>query len=148
MTPFQIEHVQTTWRAVVPIASQAADLFYDRLFALDERLQPLFPDDLTEQKKKLMGMIGRVVAELGDVSSVMPAVQELGRRHAGYGVKDEDYATVGAALIWTLEQGLGRPLLPRSKTAGWRRTRCCRRSCARPRGLALGMERLIGPADG
>jgi hemoglobin-like flavoprotein len=115
MTPFQIEHVQTTWRAVVPIASQAADLFYDRLFTLDERLQPLFPDDLTEQKKKLMAMIGRVVASLSDLPNIVPAVQELGRRHAGYGVKDDDYATVGAALIWTLEQGLGTAFTPEVK---------------------------------
>ena len=115
MTPYQVEHVQRTWRAVVPIAGQAADLFYDRLFELDHRLEPLFPDDLSQQKKKLMAMIGRVVAELGDVSSVVPAAQELGRRHAGYGVRDEDYATVGAALIWTLEQGLGAAFTPEVK---------------------------------
>lgn len=110
MTPEQIEHVQTSWRAVVPIADKAADLFYDRLFVLDEGLRPLFADDLAEQKKKLLAMLGRVVSMLRDTAGLVPAVQELGRRHVGYGVKDEDYATVGSALLWTLEQGLG---------AGW-----------------------------
>jgi hemoglobin-like flavoprotein len=108
----QIEAVQTTWRAVLPIADKAADLFYDRLFALDERLRGLFPEDLSEQKKKLMSMIGRVVTALRDVNGIVPAVQELGRRHVGYGVKDEDYATVGAALLWTLEHGLGDAWTP------------------------------------
>jgi hemoglobin-like flavoprotein len=107
MTPEQIESVQTSWRAVVPIAGQAADLFYDRLFTLDPKLRPLFPEDLSEQKKKLMSMISRVVSALRDLSSVVPAIQDLGRRHVGYGVKTEDYSTVGAALLWTLEQGLG-----------------------------------------
>jgi hemoglobin-like flavoprotein len=112
MTPEQIETVQSTWRAVVPIADQAADLFYDRLFVLDERLRSLFPDDLTDQKKKLMSMIGRVVTALRDVNSIVPAVQDLGRRHVGYGVRDEDYATVAQALLWTLEKGLGEGWTP------------------------------------
>jgi len=36
----------------------------------------------------------------------VPAVQEMGRRHVDYGVKDEHYDTVGEALIWTLGAGL------------------------------------------
>jgi nitric oxide dioxygenase len=115
MTPQQIDHVQSTWSAVVPIADTAADLFYDRLFALDGKLRPLFPDDLTEQKKKLMAMIGRVVSSLRDLGSIVPAVQDLGRRHVGYGVKDEHYATVAAALLWTLEKGLGDKFTPEVK---------------------------------
>ncbi len=107
MTPEQVQIVQDTWKAVVPIASKAADLFYDKLFLMDPGLRPLFPEDLTEQKKKLMSMIGRVVTALRDPASVVPAIQDLGRRHVGYGVRKEDYTTVGGALLWTLEQGLG-----------------------------------------
>ena len=115
MTPEQIAHVQTSWAAVVPIADQAADLFYDRLFTIDPKLRPLFPDDLSEQKKKLMSMIGRVVSALRNVDSVVPAIQDLGRRHAGYGVTDADYGTVATALLWTLEQGLGPAFTPQVK---------------------------------
>lgn len=107
MSPEQVQTVQDTWKAVVPIADKAADLFYDKLFLMDPGLRPLFPEDLTEQKKKLMSMIGRVVTALRDPSGVVPAIQDLGRKHVGYGVKKEDYTTVGGALLWTLEQGLG-----------------------------------------
>jgi hemoglobin-like flavoprotein len=107
MSPEQVQTVQDTWKAVVPIAGKAADLFYDKLFLMDPGLRPLFPEDLTEQKKKLMSMIGRVVTALRDPSGVVPAIQDLGRKHVGYGVKKEDYTTVGGALLWTLEQGLG-----------------------------------------
>lgn len=117
MTPEQIDLVQSSWRAVVPIADTAADLFYDRLFVLDPRLRPLFPEDLSEQKKKLMSMISRVVSALRDLGSVVPAIQELGRRHVGYGVRSGDYATVATALLWTLEKGLGEAFTPTVKEA-------------------------------
>lgn len=111
----QIAMIQESWRKVTPIADTAADLFYDRLFTLDGQLRPLFPEDLSEQKKKLMSMIARVVSALRDLGSLVPAVQDLGRRHGGYGVKPADYETVGAALLWTLEQGLGTAWTPEVK---------------------------------
>lgn len=107
MTPKQIELVQTTWEKCVPIADQAAALFYGKLFELDPKLKPLFTSDIKEQGKKLMTMITMAVRGLNDLGRLVPAVEELGRRHVGYGVKEEHYATVGAALLWTLEQGLG-----------------------------------------
>ena len=107
MTPDQIGTVQSTWRKVVPIADTAAGLFYDKLFELDPSLRSLFPEDLTEQKRKLMAMIGRAVAGLNQLDALVPAVQDLGRRHASYGVQEPHYATVAGALLWTLEQGLG-----------------------------------------
>ncbi|HEY0944386.1 MAG TPA: globin family protein [Opitutaceae bacterium] len=107
MTPQQKVLVQTSWEKVVPIADTAATLFYGRLFELDPALKPLFTSDITEQGKKLMQMITLAVRGLDNLEQLVPAVQQLGRRHVGYGVKDEHYATVAAALLWTLEKGLG-----------------------------------------
>lgn len=107
MTSHQVTLVQTTWEKVVPIADTAAALFYGRLFELDPALKPLFTSDIKEQGRKLMQMITVAVRGLGNLAALVPAVQELGRRHVGYGVKKEHYDTVGAALLWTLEQGLG-----------------------------------------
>jgi hemoglobin-like flavoprotein len=102
-----VQTVQGDWRAVLPIATTAASLFYDRLFELDPALRGLFKSDLGEQKKKLMQMLGAAVAGLDDLPALVPNVQALGKRHAGYGVKPEHYQTVGAALLWTLRKGLG-----------------------------------------
>lgn len=107
MTPEQKVLVQQSFTKVVPIADQAAALFYQRLFSLDPTLQPLFRGNMEEQGRKLMKMIGTAVNGLDDLDALVPAVQDLGRRHVGYGVEDNHYDTVGAALIWTLEQGLG-----------------------------------------
>lgn len=107
MSPEKIALVQSTWASVVPIADQAADLFYQRLFELDDSLKTLFPDDMTEQKKKLMQTLAVCVNGLNELGEIVPAVQSLGRRHVDYNVKPEHYETVGAALLWTLEKGLG-----------------------------------------
>ena len=107
MTPRQVELVQTTWEKCVPIADQAAALFYGKLFELDPSLKPMFKSDIKEQGKKLMQMITAAVRGLNDLGRLVPVVQDLGRRHVGYGVKDQHYDTVGTALLWTLEKGLG-----------------------------------------
>lgn len=113
----EIELVQGDWSKVEPIAEQAATLFYDRLFSIDPELKPLFKSDFAEQKKKLMQTIGVAVKGLNNLGTLVPAVQALGRRHTGYGVKPKDYDTVGAALLWTLRQGLGTGFGPENEAA-------------------------------
>ena len=107
MTPHQIKLVQTSFAQVAPIAGIAADLFYGRLFEIAPQLRRMFPENLAEQKKKLMAMLATVVNGLAKLDTLMPAVRALGKRHAGYGVYEEHFAPVGAALLWTLGQGLG-----------------------------------------
>lgn len=107
ITERELELVQADWAKVAKISEAAATLFYDRLFTLDSQLRPLFPPDLSQQKIKLMQMIGLAVAGLKRPAELLPTVQALGQRHVDYGVKPEHYDTVGAALLWTLQQGLG-----------------------------------------
>ena len=112
ITPEQKKLVQSSWSQVVPIADTAAGLFYHRLFEIDPSLRPLFTSDINEQGRKLMQMIGTAVRGLDKLDEIVPAVQALGRRHVGYGVKDEHYDTVASALLWTLEKGLGDAYTP------------------------------------
>lgn len=107
MTPEQVTLVKNSWALVAPISEQAAELFYDKLFQLDPSLKPLFTGDMKSQGKMLMSMLNTAVNSLDRLPGIVPAVQALGQRHVGYGVKDKDYATVGEALLWTLGQGLG-----------------------------------------
>ena len=121
MTPQQIDLVQTSFKKVVPIAATAADLFYDRLFEIAPEVRPMFPQDLKEQKVKLMSMLGTAVGSLHKLDTILPAVKALGERHKGYGVAAVHYAPVGAALLWTLEKGLGSDFTPEVKAA-WTET--------------------------
>lgn len=123
MTPEQVTLVQDSFKQVVPIADMAADLFYDRLFSIAPEVRPLFPSDLKEQKKKLIGMLVTAVTNLHQVETILPAVQNLGKRHVSYGVTAAHYEPVGAALLWTLEQGLGAAFTPPVKAA-WTEAYC------------------------
>ncbi len=109
--------VQDSFAAVAPNAEAAAGLFYGHLFELDPSLKALFKGDMKEQGRKLMAMLKIAVAGLDDLGKLVPAVQDLGRRHTAYGVKDEHYNTVAAALLWTLEQGLKDGFTPDVKAA-------------------------------
>ncbi len=117
MTPEDKNLVRETFALVVPIANQAAAIFYGRLFEIAPQFRPLFKGDMQEQGKKLMQMIGIAVANLDNLETVVPAVQKLGQRHVGYGVQAADYDIVGGALLWTLEQGLGDAFTPEVKQA-------------------------------
>ena len=121
MTPQQIDLVQTSFKKVVPIAATATDLFYDRLFEIAPEVRPMFPQDLKEQKVKLMSMLGTAVGSLHKLDTILSAVKALGERHKGYGVTATHYAPVGAALLWTLEKGLGPDFTPEVKAA-WTET--------------------------
>ena len=117
MTPEQAVLVKNSWAMVTPIADKAAELFYGKLFELDPALKPLFKGDMVQQGRKLMTMIDTAVNGLDKLEAIVPAVEQLGERHVAYGVKDKDYDTVGAALLWTLGAGLGDAFTPDVKVA-------------------------------
>ena len=117
MHPGQIALVQQSFAKVAPIADTAAALFYRRLFELDPTLTKLFKGDMQAQGRRLMSMIAMAVKGLDDLDTLVPLVRKLGARHTGYGVKARDYDSVGAALLWTLEQGLKTDFTPEVRAA-------------------------------
>lgn len=117
MTPETITLVKQSWANVIPIADQAASMFYNRLFEQHPEVRPLFKGDMQEQGEKLIRMIDKAVHALDDLKPLDQVIRMMGARHSGYGVSDEDYAKVGAALLWTLEQGLGDAFTPETRAA-------------------------------
>lgn len=109
--------VQESWAKVVPIADAAGKLFYANLFEADPTLKALFKGDMEQQASKLVQMISAAVGKLHQLDVLVPILEQLGQRHNGYGVKPEHYSTVGAALIKTLDQGLGPAFTPEIKSA-------------------------------
>jgi hemoglobin-like flavoprotein len=112
MTPDQVKAIQDSFAKVVPVSEQAAAVFYGRLFEIAPEVRPLFRGDIEEQGRKLMAMLAAVVNGLGNLETILPAASALAKRHIDYGVKAADYAPVGAALLWTLQRGLGAEWTP------------------------------------
>lgn len=118
LTEAQKQLVFDSWEKVKPISETAASLFYEKLFELDPEVKPMFSkSDMKEQGKKLMQMIGVAVNGLNSLDKLIPAVQDLGKRHVGYGVTAQHYDTVGTALLDTLAKGLGDDFTPDTKEA-------------------------------
>ena len=117
MTSDQAHIVQSTWRAVLPVGDTFAELFYGRLFALDPRLRRLFRDDMVEQGRNLTAMLSIAAASLAKPERISVALRHLGRRHAAYGVRPRDFATVEDALLFALEHALIDVFTPQVKAA-------------------------------
>lgn len=99
MTPEQIALIQTAFAKIQPSSEKAAQVFYAALFARDLAVRDLFVVDMKEQGRKLMSMLEWIVDGLARLDTLVPELEDLGRRHANYGVCDEHYATLHDALL-------------------------------------------------
>ena len=118
MTPDQIKLVQDSFAKVAPISDQAAIIFYNRLFEVAPSVKAMFPEDMTEQRKKLTATLAIVVNGLNNLDTILQAASALAKRHVSYGAEAAHYPVVGQALLWTLEQGLGPSWTP-EVAAAW-----------------------------
>jgi hemoglobin-like flavoprotein len=117
MNTKQIEMVQASFEMVRPIADQAAETFYQRLFEIAPHFRSMFKHDMKKQGAMLMSTLGLAVGSLNKLEAILPAVRSLGQRHAGYGVTAEHYQPVAEAFLWTLEHYLGEGFTPELKDA-------------------------------
>jgi hemoglobin-like flavoprotein len=109
--------VQTTFARLAVMPEVAGALFYERLFAANPSFRPLFKNDMRIQGVKLMTMLAMVVFNLPEPGQFLPAIRELALRHVEYGVKLADYDALREALLWTLEQALGKDYTPAVRKA-------------------------------
>src|SRR5262245_53635754 len=119
MTPEQARLITTSWNSVASIADRAIEQFYNRLFEIDPSARALFrATNMPEQRKKVIEALSLALQGLNDLAALTPTLEELGRRHQRYGVAAAHYDSVGQALLWTLEQGLGEAWTP-AGAAAW-----------------------------
>ena len=108
LTHEQEKIVQESWEHMKPIYSRAAEIFYEKLFALDEDIERMSDGlDMAIQGHKLMTMIGLTVEKIDTISDLVPAFRSLGLAHLDYGVKVEHYDAVSEAFLGTLADCIG-----------------------------------------
>lgn len=107
LTQEQKRLVKSSFDSLLPVSEKAAGLFYNKLFELDPSLRPMFMSDMSGQGRKFVNMLRIAVANLDSLEQVMPAVEAMGRRHAGYGIEKRHYETFGAALLWAVDSCCG-----------------------------------------
>jgi hemoglobin-like flavoprotein len=107
MKPEQVKIILLTFSQVASNKDRVGQMFYERLFAIAPETRPMFKGDMAEQSQKLMDTLALAIGSLRDMPSLVATLESLALSHVDYGVRDEHYGTVGEALIWTLEKGLG-----------------------------------------
>jgi hemoglobin-like flavoprotein len=101
MTPKQVALVQDSFAKVALTSEAAAMLFYDRLFEIAPQTRAMFPDDMIEQRRKLMAMLAGVVKGLGNLAQFLPAASALAKRHVSYSAK-------ASTIRWSASRCYGR----------------------------------------
>lgn len=117
MTPDEVRDVQGTSDVLMSVGSRVADHFYDELFRVAPGVRPLFPDDMTKQKIKLMETLAALVGYAGRSDLAAPLAREIGRRHAGFGALEAHYGPVGSCLLASLAEVLGPRFTPQVRSA-------------------------------
>jgi hemoglobin-like flavoprotein len=107
MTFDQRRLVRQSFDSLREQAGPVSLLFYGKLFELDPSARRLFHNDLAVQGRKLVDTLAIVTDSLDRFESMRPRLADLGRQHAGYGVRPEQYDTVITALVWAISQALG-----------------------------------------
>jgi hemoglobin-like flavoprotein len=118
MKPETERLVRESWARFEPVAEQSARYFYDKLFELDPEAERLFArTDMEAQGRKVMQMFAEIVRILDRPEALITEVADLGRRHVHYGARDHQYDSVGTAMLWTLDRGLGPAFTPEVRNA-------------------------------
>lgn len=121
MTNDEIQLVQRSWLQARPMNQAIAEVFFARLFELDPGMRALFDQDLSKPRTRLLQIISASVRGLDRLDAMLPVLRLLGMRHRLLGVRDEHYASVAAAWLWTLEKALRAEFTPVVKSA-WIKT--------------------------
>jgi class 3 adenylate cyclase/hemoglobin-like flavoprotein len=101
--------VQSSWELISAHREEAAQMFYEKLFEIAPAVRPMFDGvDIRVQGAMLMNMLAAAVKGLDRLDELKPELEELGRRHAGYGVRVDHFAAVEACLLYTIEQTMGK----------------------------------------
>ena len=122
MTKEEIILIKRTWklfREINPVV--VGDTFYSKLFLDNPSVRKMFPKEMNQQYQKLIDMLSTVVGRLDNLEDLSGDIAAMAQRHVAYGVKPAQYQKVGEALLWTLEQGLGKDFTTEVKEA-W--TKC------------------------
>lgn len=118
MKPETERLIRQSWNQFEPVAEASARFFYEKLFELDPEARRLFArTDMEAQGRKVMQMFAEIVRMLDQPEGLIAELAALGRRHVHYGVRDAQYDSLGSALLWTLELGLGPAFTPEVRNA-------------------------------
>lgn len=103
-----VETLEASFALVAPQAERLVERFYEELFDRYPAVQPMFAEsDMKSQQRKLLAALTLVVANVRNTDALVPALEEMGRRHEGYGAQPDHYVAVASVLISVMAEVAG-----------------------------------------
>jgi hemoglobin-like flavoprotein len=118
MTPAAIARVQNSYRQIAHHHA-LAPIFYARLFHGHPATRKLFPEDMVQQHAHFNVALAVIVWNFEHLGALDEPLRELGLRHAGYGVRKEDYAEFRDILLLVLADCAGELWSPQLREDWW-----------------------------
>jgi nitric oxide dioxygenase len=107
LSPAQQRLVRDSFQSIREYELSVVLLFYGRLFEIAPEVRTLFKINIRDQARKLMDTLALVVDAVDRFEALRPRLEELGRRHIGYGAQPQHYEVLCSALVWAIAQALG-----------------------------------------
>src|SRR3984893_8608769 len=98
---------QVSFWLLEPAADAAMTYFYAQLFAMDTEIRAMFPAAMDVQRRHFFQALNRIAAAQESQENrdgLVPYLQELGRAHRKFGVRERHYEVFRRALIATLQR--------------------------------------------
>lgn len=106
------ELLEASLAVVAPVATDVVAYFYDSLFTRLPALRQFFPEDMSTQRERLLAALFALVTKGSEPTTLVPALEQLGRDHRKFSTLPAQYEAVGRALIDALSRYAGHAWTP------------------------------------
>ena len=105
----EAEILRTSFDLLTPNVNKIVSRFYDELFVHFPGVKPMFANTTkAKQSKMLIAALKLVIANLDNPDKLVPVLQEMGKRHKGYGAEPEHYSAVAETLLSVMKEIAGK----------------------------------------
>jgi len=98
---------QVSFWLLGPVSDAAMTYFYAQLFTMDAEIRAMFPAAMDLQRRRFFEALGRIAdaqQTQAERDRLVPYLQELGRAHRKFGVREQHYEVIRRALLATLQR--------------------------------------------
>lgn len=118
MTPSQVELVKDGFQMIYQEKQEFARSFFTFLFQVIPGVRSSFPEDMTDQHRKLAETLTYVIYHLHDPAALQKSAELLADRHIGPQARQPHFVAAAVALEKALEKHLS-PNLPPQDLEAW-----------------------------
>ena len=114
---FDARLVKESFEHVTANAALAMEYFYSHLFTASPETRAMFPMSMSQMRQHVFTALTRLVWSMDSPAQLTAYLEQLGRDHRKYGVKDKHYQSFFTALLATAQFFSGASWTPETAAA-------------------------------